>query len=312
MKEGARLRLGDLSSLRTNHQEARQRPLPCLLKVLEPGPLLITRTISELVTPSPNFRTAAASPPIYFCLTPNWVGSVGLLYVCTTPAGGGLTHDVRLNGHQSHLNGRSSLESGFEHGPLLITRTISELVTASPNFRTAAASPPINFCLTPNWVGSVGLLYVCTTPAGGDLTPDVRLNGHQSHLNGRSSLESGFEHGPLLITRTISELVTASPNFRTAAASPPIYFCLTPNSVGSVGLLYVCTTPAGGDLTPDVRLNGHQSHLNGRSSLESDFEHGPFTTRLSRPCILYRLNTSVENLIVVCYTIKADTTLALV
>ncbi|GBN08946.1 hypothetical protein AVEN_11946-1 [Araneus ventricosus] len=33
MKEGTRLRLGDLYSLRTNHQEARQQPLPCLLKI---------------------------------------------------------------------------------------------------------------------------------------------------------------------------------------------------------------------------------------------------------------------------------------
>ncbi|GBN11868.1 hypothetical protein AVEN_202166-1 [Araneus ventricosus] len=33
MMEGTRLQLGDLSSLRTNHQEARQQPLPCLLKV---------------------------------------------------------------------------------------------------------------------------------------------------------------------------------------------------------------------------------------------------------------------------------------
>ncbi|GBM32055.1 hypothetical protein AVEN_209923-1 [Araneus ventricosus] len=33
MKEGTRLRLGEFSSLRTNHQEARQQPLLCLLKV---------------------------------------------------------------------------------------------------------------------------------------------------------------------------------------------------------------------------------------------------------------------------------------
>ncbi|GBN54428.1 hypothetical protein AVEN_257469-1 [Araneus ventricosus] len=33
MKEGPRPQLGDLSSLRTNHQEARQQPLPCILKV---------------------------------------------------------------------------------------------------------------------------------------------------------------------------------------------------------------------------------------------------------------------------------------
>ncbi|GBM29447.1 hypothetical protein AVEN_255834-1 [Araneus ventricosus] len=33
MKEETRLQLGDLSSLRTNHQEARQQPLPCLFKV---------------------------------------------------------------------------------------------------------------------------------------------------------------------------------------------------------------------------------------------------------------------------------------
>ncbi|GBM91215.1 hypothetical protein AVEN_211507-1 [Araneus ventricosus] len=33
MREDTRLQLGDLSSLRTNHQEARQQSLPCLLKV---------------------------------------------------------------------------------------------------------------------------------------------------------------------------------------------------------------------------------------------------------------------------------------
>ncbi|GBN08749.1 hypothetical protein AVEN_9913-1 [Araneus ventricosus] len=50
----------------------------------------MTRITPELASPSQNFRIM--------------------------PAGGSLTHNVRLNMHQAHIRGGFSVESGFELG----------------------------------------------------------------------------------------------------------------------------------------------------------------------------------------------------
>ncbi|GBM17029.1 hypothetical protein AVEN_133300-1 [Araneus ventricosus] len=65
MKEGTRLQLGDLFSLRMNHQEARQQQLPCLLKIrcLKRG----KRVKKGETTKS----TGGALPPSCLFVTPN-------------------------------------------------------------------------------------------------------------------------------------------------------------------------------------------------------------------------------------------------